>query len=99
MRLRSGAAANPPLAGTSSSHEHVGAETVRTHICPISAETVKQVCHKGTAKGVDRCAPVQSRAGIELDDTDDEQMSQHPRVTVEWALHGLEVAIRNLGDG
>jgi hypothetical protein len=42
---------------------------------------------------------VQSRAGIELDDTNDEQMSQHPRVTVEWALHGLEVAIRNLGDG
>jgi hypothetical protein len=98
-QLRSGADANPLLTGTSSWHEQGRPETVRTHVRPISAETVKQVCHKGTAKGVDRCAPVQSRAGIELDDTNDEQMSQHPRVTVEWALHGLEVAIRNLGDG
>ena len=26
-------------------------------------------------------------------------MDQHPKVTVNWALHGLEMAIRNLGEG
>ena len=27
------------------------------------------------------------------------QTNQPPRLTVAWALHGLEVALRNLGDG
>ena len=26
-------------------------------------------------------------------------MSQHPKATVDWALQGLEAAIRDLGDG
>jgi len=26
-------------------------------------------------------------------------MSQHPKATVDWALQGLETAIRDLGDG
>lgn len=26
-------------------------------------------------------------------------MGQHPKVTVGWALRGLESALRNLGDG
>ena len=26
-------------------------------------------------------------------------MSQHPKATVDWALQGLEAAIRELGDG
>jgi hypothetical protein len=26
-------------------------------------------------------------------------MSQHPKATVDWALQGLETAIRELGDG
>ena len=26
-------------------------------------------------------------------------MGQDPKITVEWALHGLEAAIRRLGDG
>jgi hypothetical protein len=26
-------------------------------------------------------------------------MDQHPKVTLEWALQGLELALQNLGDG
>lgn len=26
-------------------------------------------------------------------------MMQHPRVTIAWAMYGLESALRNLGDG
>jgi hypothetical protein len=26
-------------------------------------------------------------------------MEQHPKVTLDWALQGLELALQNLGDG
>ena len=30
---------------------------------------------------------------------DVQQTNQPPRLTLAWAIHGLEVALRNLGDG
>ena len=30
---------------------------------------------------------------------DVDAVEQHPKVTLAWALHGLEIALRNLGDG
>jgi hypothetical protein len=29
----------------------------------------------------------------------DVQTNQHPRLTLAWAVHGLEVALQKLGDG
>jgi hypothetical protein len=38
-------------------------------------------------------------SGTELGSLIDRTMSQHPKATVDWALQGLEAAIRELGDG